>query len=60
MATTVEDQHDVAFEKAVAAGCKPFWYDGIIGPAWHCGCDQNGKTHYADQQCSVVRFYKAK
>ena len=50
MATTVEDQHDVAFEKAVAAGCKPFWYDGIIGPAWHCGCDQNGKTHYADQQ----------
>lgn len=51
--------HDKALAKARTAGCKPFWYDGIIGPAWHCGCPEEN-NHYADQQCSVVKFYKEK
>ena len=49
-------EHDKVFERAVAAGCKPFWYDGMIGPAWHCGC--NDRAHQVDSQCSVVKFYK--
>jgi len=37
---------------ALVAGCKPLWRNGIVGPAWHCGCDDN--KHAADQQCSVI------
>ena len=55
------EQHAEVYKKAVKAGCKPFWYDGIVGWAWHCGCDQDKeKTHYVDQQCSVVKFYRTK
>ena len=50
--------HQDAYNAAIAAGCKPVWYDGILGPAWHCDCDEDGPTHYIDQQCSVVRFYR--
>lgn len=52
------DHHDRAFQQAVAAGCQPFWHDGILGWAWHCGCPDEGPTHFIDQQCSVVKFYK--
>jgi len=37
---------------AIAVGCKPFWHDGIFGPAWHCGCDDD--RHACDQQCSMI------
>jgi hypothetical protein len=44
--------HDKIFELAVANGCKPFWWDGIFGHAWHCGCDDD--IHFCDSQCSMV------
>jgi hypothetical protein len=37
---------------AQAAGCKPRWYDGLIGWAWHCTCPDN--DHGFDQQCSAI------
>lgn len=55
MITEELDRNDKAFEKAVAAGCRPVWYDGMLGPRWHCGCDD--LDHACDQQCSVVKFY---
>jgi hypothetical protein len=51
------NNHERAHQLAIAEGCKPFWSDGILGPMWHCGCPDNN-THYIDQQCSVVKFYK--
>lgn len=44
--------HDKIFLLAIEHGCKPFWHDGIIGPSWHCGCDDN--RHACDQQCSMI------
>ena len=49
-------QHDKIFQRAVKAGCKPTWYDGILGWAWHCGCEDG--AHYIDQQCSALKFYR--
>lgn len=43
---------DEVFMAACAAGCEPYWYDGIFGPAWHCGCVD--LKHALDQQCSMV------
>jgi hypothetical protein len=43
---------------AVENGCQPFWYDGMFGWAWHCGCDDN--LHCCDQQCSVIDARSAK
>lgn len=43
---------DELFDKAVAAGCQPFWWDGIFGPAWHCGCKD--QKHFMDSQCSMI------
>ena len=43
---------DELFKKAVAAGCKPFWFNGIFGPAWHCGCED--EAHFCDQQRSMI------
>lgn len=47
---------DTLFMLAVEAGCQPFWYDGMCGPAWHCGCPEvNGRPpHACDQQCSMI------
>lgn len=42
---------------AVSNGCKPKWYDGIMGWAWHCTCED--KTHYCDQQCSAISLTSA-
>jgi hypothetical protein len=53
------DKHEAAKKAAIKAGCEPFWHDGILGFAWHCGCEEPN-THYIDQQCSVVRFYRTK
>jgi hypothetical protein len=50
--------HNLVYDKAIENGCKPVWFDGILGPAWHCNCDERGVTHFIDQQCSVVKFYK--
>lgn len=50
-----EDAHDSnndIYLKAVDVGCKPIWSDGIVGKAWHCGCDN--LAHALDQQCSVI------
>lgn len=57
---TVEEatRHCQALGKALASDCVPFWHDGILGPAWHCGCE--GTPHAYDSQCSVVKFYKEK
>lgn len=44
--------HDRIFMLAVAKGCQPFWWDGIFGPAWHCGCDDD--AHGCDSQCSMI------
>jgi hypothetical protein len=44
--------YDKIFLLAVQVGCHPFWYDGIFGPAWHCGCDDT--RHGCDQQCSMI------
>lgn len=49
------EHHKAAFEEAMQAGCRPTWYDGILGWAWHCNCDD--ERHCFDQQCSVVAFY---
>lgn len=49
------DKHEAAKKAAIKAGCEPFWHDGILGFAWHCGCEEPN-THYIDQQCSVVRL----
>jgi hypothetical protein len=48
--------HDRALRLAMANGCDVFWYDGMMGPAWHCNCEDG--EHYIDQQCSVVKYYK--
>jgi hypothetical protein len=44
--------HDNLYRAAIKAGCKPFWHDGICGPAWHCGCVD--LAHICDQQCSMI------
>ncbi len=33
-------------------GCMPFWSNGIYGPMWHCGCDD--EAHFSDQQNSAI------
>ena len=43
------------YQEAVSAGCTPKWYDGMFGPAWHCGCPK--KDHACDSQCSALTFY---
>jgi hypothetical protein len=53
-----QTKDDEAFEKAIAAGCTPRWYDGIIGWAWHCDCPGSGDEHCIDQQCSMVKWYR--
>ena len=40
------------FRAAVFARCDPFWSDGILGWAWHCGCPD--AKHGTDQQCSAM------
>lgn len=52
---TRKDQDKEAFKRATKAGCKPMWYDGILGHAWHCTCPDN--AHCCDQQCSVLQQY---
>lgn len=47
-----QNAHDKLYRAAIKAGCKPFWHDGICGPAWHCGCDD--LAHACDQQCSMI------
>ena len=42
----------LVYKTAKKNGCKPKWYDGICGPAWHCTCRQG--THYCDSQCSMI------
>ena len=42
---------------AESNGCAPIWADGIVGWAYHCGCDEN--THGMDQQCSAVNEQSA-
>lgn len=37
---------------ALKAGCRPLWWDGIFGPAWHCGCAD--LKHAGDSQCSMI------
>lgn len=44
--------HDEIHATATANGCKPRWYDGIFGWAWHCTCKD--MTHACDQQCSMI------
>jgi hypothetical protein len=46
---------DEIFQMAVAAGCDPQWYDGILGWRWHCGCENN--IHGCDSQCSAMTKY---
>jgi hypothetical protein len=46
------DKKEALRQKAVEAGCKPFWWDGIFGWAWHCGCDD--LAHACDSQCSMI------
>ena len=48
-------KHEKVYLKAIKNKCKPKWYDGILGWAWHCGCS---KEHYVDQQCSALVWYK--
>ena len=38
--------------RAESNGCRPFWYDGILGWKWHCGCEDG--LHCCDQQCSAI------
>ena len=38
--------------RARGLGCRPRWYDGIIGWAFHCMCEDRKHAH--DQQCSVI------
>jgi hypothetical protein len=61
MATTIiqSEKDKAAFDKALAAGCTPRWYNGILGWAWHCSCPGDDDSHYIDQQCSVVKWYKS-
>jgi hypothetical protein len=47
---TPEDE--VIFANAKEAGCSPIWRNGMLGWAWHCGCED--LKHAADQQCSVI------
>ena len=54
-----KEADEMAVKKALDAGCYPFWFDGILGPAWHCGCPRDKETHYIDSQCSVLKFYTA-
>ncbi len=52
---TIKDKkatNDQLFEMAVAAGCKPEWFDGIFGWRWHCGCED--MAHFCDSQCSMI------
>lgn len=44
--------------EAIKNGCKPLWYDGILGWAWHCDCQDN--LHCCDSQCSVISEESAK
>jgi len=41
---------DPLYGRALALGCKPEYSEGMFGPAWRCGCDDN--RHGCDQQCS--------
>lgn len=38
--------------RARGIGCRPIWYDGIYGWAFHCGCSD--LKHACDQQCSMI------
>jgi hypothetical protein len=49
--------HEKAYSKAVKNGCTPRWYNGIVGWAWHCDCPGENSSHFADQQCSAVKWY---
>lgn len=42
---------------ASAHGCRPFWYDGMIGWGWHCGC--KNLRHACNQQCSAITVKSA-
>mgnify|MGYP001610333141 CR=1 FL=1 len=54
-----EKKEDRALYKiAKANGCRPTWYDGIFGWAWHCGCADG--THASDQQCSALNTRSAR
>ena len=53
-----EKLRDEIYMIAVANGCSPFWYDGMLGPTWHCGCEDN--THACDQQCSAITLGSAR
>ena len=43
---------DRLYQLALKAGCQPQFYDGILGPRWHCGCGD--LRHSTGQQCSVI------
>jgi len=55
---TTEYEHDRAKRLAIEHGCTPKWCNGILGYAWHCGCPGDDDSHFIDQQCSVVRWYR--
>ena len=52
------DLHERIRKTAIAHGCKPFWHDGLLGWAWHCGCAD--ETHFMDQQCSAISTTSAR
>jgi hypothetical protein len=45
-------ERDKLFILATSNGCRPFFHDGLIGPAWHCGCAD--QLHAYDGQCSAI------
>lgn len=53
----MKDYNDRVYELAEANGCNPFWYDGMLGWAWHCGCADD--RHQCDQQCSMITLESA-
>lgn len=48
------DLRDIAAKN----GCKPVWWDGILGWAYHCTCED--ELHFGDQQCSVITSKSAR
>ncbi len=50
--------NDQIFRLAKRNGCQPFWFYGVFGPSWHCGCDD--VRHVMDQQCSAITEKSAK
>ena len=56
IAGSITPEDSRAVSKARRAGCRPQWYDGIIGWAWHCGCKD--RRHAYDSQCSVLKYYR--